>query len=382
MSGEVAKVNLPRAEAWFFRHVHRTRQVFVRQHDHHFLRHTSKLAYMPKRKAPPYPEGINKNDVAKASPSKRRKNVDEELIDKANSMTTDEFEMQYIDSEGLEYSTRDTAFARGFKINFVSSANLTKDELNACFKLVESTSRPDYDSSSWGWHPKRKKREMKEDEMRYLLVRSARGEEHRDGGPIDRVEGFFSFMLTHDSTPSVPVLYIYEIHLEQSLRKVGLGTHLMDMAERTAERVGVAKVMLTCFLSNEKAHGYYKRRGYVTDVCSPEDRKTRNKVVKADYVIMSKDIEGPQSNAEPATRGNVRGSHNIVQGGKSQSEADNQRADCAGQRSFVKDSDDRTKSGASKSYNAFPYAPGRVQQSSSYGKLDTVNKENRLAEVG
>ena len=62
----------------------------------------------------------------------------------------------------------------------------------------------------------------------------------------------------------------------------------MDLAESIAEKSGVEKVMLTCFLRNTKAHGFYAQRGYVADACSPEDRTTRTKVIKPDYVIMSK----------------------------------------------------------------------------------------------
>ncbi|TKA67039.1 hypothetical protein B0A55_09305 [Friedmanniomyces simplex] len=63
------------------------------------------------------------------------------------------------------------------------------------------------------------------------------------------------------------------------------------VAEDIAQRVGVRKVMLTCFLSNAKARRFYERRGYTRDLCSPDDRKTRKRVVEVDYVIMSKAIE-------------------------------------------------------------------------------------------
>ena len=66
----------------------------------------------------------------------------------------------------------------------------------------------------------------------------------------------------------------------------------MDVAEDIAQKALIEKVMLTCFLSNGKAHSFYEKRGYVADACSPEDRVTRNKVVKPDYVIMSKGVPG------------------------------------------------------------------------------------------
>lgn len=64
----------------------------------------------------------------------------------------------------------------------------------------------------------------------------------------------------------------------------------MRAAEGIAREAGVDKVMLTCFVSNENAWAFYRKLGYEVDVCSPGDRTTRNKVVKVDYVIMSKDV--------------------------------------------------------------------------------------------
>ena len=114
------------------------------------------------------------------------------------------------------------------------------------------------------------------------------------------VLGFLSFMVDHDSSPSVPVLYIYEIHLAESLRGLGLGNHLIQVTERLASNIGLDKVMLTCFLCNKKAYRYYTDRGFVADACSPADRKTRNKVVAVDYVIMSRPatVTGPRQIAD------------------------------------------------------------------------------------
>jgi hypothetical protein len=47
--------------------------------------------------------------------------------------------------------------------------------------------------------------------------------------------------------------------------------------------------MLTCFLCNKKAYRFYADHGFLKDACSPEDRKTRNKLVPVDYAILSKD---------------------------------------------------------------------------------------------
>jgi GNAT superfamily N-acetyltransferase len=281
-----------------------------------------------------------KHSHATPSPAKRKRY--EEDINKINAMEPADFRKHYITTKSLHYSTRRTGDAKEFIIIFQSADKITKIELDSCFRLIESTSRPDYESSSWGWHPKRKKREMKENEMRYLLVRSA-GDE---GNPV---LGFLSFMLTHDSTPSVPVLYIYEIHLSRALQGLGLGAHLMDLAEKIAENVAVEKVMLTCFLSNENAHSFYKKRGYVADVCSPEDRRTRNKVVKPDYVIMSKDVLGSSANAAL----DVRVANDVREGlqhGGERAATDSAPIHVTERRTDVKHKG-RTNTGETSSYN-------------------------------
>lgn len=162
--------------------------------------------------------------------------------------------------------------------------------LRECHKLIETTSKHDYAPSSFGWHPKRKWNEMNEREMRYLVVEGT----SPGALPLPRFGGFLSFMFTHDSTPAVPVVYIYEIHLTKSARGKGLGGFLMRTVENVAKEAGLDKVMLTCFLSNENALSFYRKHGFEADACSPGDRETRNKIVKTDYVIMSKDVSGKE----------------------------------------------------------------------------------------
>ena len=242
---------------------------------------------MTKRKASEI-ERLHDAEGAKRS----KANTGGRLIRKLHGLSSTNFQHHFIKDDHLRLHTSQSADYGDISLQFKSSSEMTKEELNTCFNLMESTSRPDYETSGFGWHPRGKRREMREDEMRYLLVRSdhpgSSQQRHPDGD--DRVQGFISFMLTHDSSPSVPVLYVYEIHLIPRLRKVGLGAHLMHVVEHIAQATGMEKVMLTCFVCNEKAYSFYERRGYEKDVISPEDRRTRTKVVKADYAIMSRDV--------------------------------------------------------------------------------------------
>lgn len=210
-----------------------------------------------------------------------------DIVDEINALGRHDFTDRYLDTYAMHYHS-EVFHQSQCTLNFAT--DISEKDFDDCFNLIETTSRKDYEGSNWGWHPKRKRREMKEKEMRYIVMRKD-VPPTGDGEPTVEFEGFLSFMFTHDSAPSVPVLYIYEIHLAEVARGKGLGLHLLHLAESMARKAGVKKVMLTCFLSNTNALSFYKRHGFRKDACSPGDRRTRKKVVKVDYVIMSKDVD-------------------------------------------------------------------------------------------
>lgn len=156
--------------------------------------------------------------------------------------------------------------------------------MEACFSLVEETSRKDYETSSRGWSPKAKKKEMREPDLRYILVKDP------DDGTVC---GFVSLMPTVED--GEPVLYCYEIHLKPVLRSTGLASFLMSLLETAATKIeGIDKVMLTVFTCNQQALSFYRRCGFEADETSPQPRKLRNGLVKhPDYAIMSKIIDRP-----------------------------------------------------------------------------------------
>lgn len=175
----------------------------------------------------------------------------EKLVKDTNALTGEQFEARFVDEDMLSYVAPGKDAQEAFDISLVAADWLTPGEHNASYGIVEETSRPDYESSTFGWHPRRKRKEMLEPEMKYFFVRRKGAKptiERTKSGDLDTsILGFLSCMVTHDSSPSVPVLYIYEIHLKETLRGLGLGKHLMRIADQLAENVGLEKVMLTCF---------------------------------------------------------------------------------------------------------------------------------------
>jgi ribosomal protein S18 acetylase RimI-like enzyme len=173
-----------------------------------------------------------------------------------------------------------------FHVEFVRSATELEDaDLEACFKLIEYTSGDDYKASSIGWKPKKKKEEMKDKDMMYLLLK-------RRGSASGALMGFISFMFTTDDPPHQlrEVVYIYEVHLDDSLRGRGLGSRLIRFVEEVSLRCAIFKTMLTVFKSNAGAKGLYEKLGYSKDACSPEDKVVRRRVIEAEYLIMSRSL--------------------------------------------------------------------------------------------
>ncbi|KAL8765470.1 MAG: hypothetical protein Q9194_006555 [Teloschistes cf. exilis] len=171
-----------------------------------------------------------------------------------------------------------------YSIRFEGSSTISPTDLNACFNLIASSSANAYASSSIGWSPAKKRKEMKLLDLRYLLV-ELRPTDQSD----QRIDGFLSFMLTYED--GYEVVYCYEIHLAPYMQGQGIGRHLMTLVEEAGTKAGVAKSMLTVFVENQAAIEFYEKLGYLVDEYSPEPRKLRNGSIKMPtYSILSKSL--------------------------------------------------------------------------------------------
>jgi RimJ/RimL family protein N-acetyltransferase len=74
------------------------------------------------------------------------------------------------------------------------------------------------------------------------------------------------------------------------VERTGLGTVLMRLMGDIGTKIpDTAKLMLTCFTSNQRAINMYEKLGYSKDEFSPAPKLLRNGTkVEADYVILSK----------------------------------------------------------------------------------------------
>jgi len=268
---------------------------------------------------------------------KKTPKTKEDFIKHVNRLSLDDFMSLHASESSLQYTYKPRSKGRinpsdilAFDVRLkevpgsnkgTTLAQTIKDaELEECFDLIKLTSEDAYRPSSFGWHPTRKKREMRERDMRYLLVRRRHKEANSSPNEDDTkqqhaaptpgptspesalpdeqvkgpIEGFASFMLTYED--GHPVVYIYEIHISPPLQNIGLGAHLLRVMESIGRSVGVDKAMLTVFRSNESGREFYRKVGYGVDKYSPKNVELRGGVVRqADYMIMSKwlrEVEG------------------------------------------------------------------------------------------
>ena len=169
-----------------------------------------------------------------------------------------------------------------------SSCTISKQDMNSCFDLIKESSSNDYAASSLGWHPAKKRREMRLPDLKYVLVKPVWqiSDWERDVG---RVGGFMSFMLTYED--GIDVIYCYEIHLKPCYQDKGLGTCLIQLLKEVGKKAGVQKAMLTVFRVNQTARTFYEKLGYREDEYSPQPKKLRGGIVKeSDYIILSKTL--------------------------------------------------------------------------------------------
>uniref|UniRef100_T1IYE8 N-alpha-acetyltransferase 40 n=1 Tax=Strigamia maritima TaxID=126957 RepID=T1IYE8_STRMM len=127
-----------------------------------------------------------------------------------------------------------------------------------------------YEQSEWGWSEKVKLEELTNKKAWYLIVRTP------DGQNVAFVH--FRFDLDY----GIEVLYCYEIQLNESVRRVGLGQYLMLILELIAKQNRMKKVMLTVFKHNVVGRSFFaKKLRYEVDETSPSCRRTS-------YEILSK----------------------------------------------------------------------------------------------
>jgi GNAT superfamily N-acetyltransferase len=173
--------------------------------------------------------------------------------------------------------------------------------MDQCLKLFEENMGDLYRLSSWGLDMEEKRNEFTHDDARFLIILSEgstlstsdiKTHDNKAQSPEPTVLGFAHYRYEHDDEedPTAPVSYLYELQIQSTQQKAGLGKRLMNIIELLALKSHMHKVMLTVFKVNTKAMGFYlNKMKYEVDECSPsnfEGEENEN----CDYEILSKSL--------------------------------------------------------------------------------------------
>jgi ribosomal protein S18 acetylase RimI-like enzyme len=127
------------------------------------------------------------------------------------------------------------------------------------YKLVRKNMKGMYEGSGMGWNRVDKIDEMEDEELAYHVA--------RENGEM---LGFVSFM--HTVEDDVEVVYLYELQVAKGRQGHGVGKELMRVVIDEARACG-RPIMLTVFLMNERAIGFYRRYGFERVGRGPQEGK-------------------------------------------------------------------------------------------------------------
>jgi GNAT superfamily N-acetyltransferase len=160
----------------------------------------------------------------------------------------------------------------GVNVVISFASKLTKDELRWAFDECKLNMEDRYEESGYGWDDEDKKKEFTEEGTRFLLVR---GSPDEDGTPGDLL-GFVHFRFSVqgdivDRMAGVPCTFVWDMHLDESIQRKGLGRHLVMLLELISRR---EKMQMVCFpvqLYDEDTVAFLTAiRGYAPDASLKE----------------------------------------------------------------------------------------------------------------
>ena len=167
-----------------------------------------------------------------------------------------------------------------FEMEFVPAAMLSNELLEDLLALTRENMQEMYNGSgsvAWAWNDARKRGELRNDRMRWIIMRAF--EEDADGvrKPIEGIStpesqekgiiGFVAFRFTAEL--AIPHAYIHELQISIKMQGKGCGRILVAEVERIAKLTQMQLLMLTVFSRNVPAIRFYERMGFNIDEASP-----------------------------------------------------------------------------------------------------------------
>lgn len=157
------------------------------------------------------------------------------------------------------------------------------------YALTETNMRKMYEQT-WGWNSLEKRRELNHQNAKFVFAvekkkkkrcdddGSTKSDEEMEDEEVPVAFAHFRFEVDDDDVASV---YIYELQVERTKKRLGLGRLLMRACEKIAVELGLKHMALTVLKKNEGARAFYEKIGY---------EETDHAPVDAHYVIMRKRV--------------------------------------------------------------------------------------------
>lgn len=173
-----------------------------------------------------------------------------------------------------------------FNLKVARSSDLTESEKDTIWDTLSANMCDLYRTSSLGWNPPSKKRELFHRLARFILVRQG------EDDVSDPIAAFATFRFEREDECNV--IYCYEIQITGMFRRCGLGKQLMQYVWDIGKCRKLEKVMLTVLKTNEPAVKFYKHIGFSIDPTSPgyssPSGEWEDEEEECDYEIMSRTI--------------------------------------------------------------------------------------------
>lgn len=172
----------------------------------------------------------NPQMVYKKSAPRKTKEINDAVVILRSAIFTrsgrDKDVTEGIAPQFLTYSRND------MKLTIEFSAKLSRADANWAFDLTKTHMENVYENSGYGWDDEDKMRELTEQGARFLLVRSSEG---------GKLVAFAHFRFTvqgevMDIMAGEPCLYLWDLQIEKSCQRRGLGRHMITVLELIARR--------------------------------------------------------------------------------------------------------------------------------------------------
>ncbi|KAF9270283.1 acyl-CoA N-acyltransferase [Marasmius fiardii PR-910] len=163
-----------------------------------------------------------------------------------------------------------------FNVLILHSTDLLEGLQARIWQIFEDNMYQLYLDSSSGWNPEDKKEELFDSLSRFIILNNG-----------DATAAYTMFRFEYEE--GFNLLYCYELQIQESYQRKGLGKFLMNTLDSIAGKWKMDEIVLTVFKANVSASRFYKALGFSVDPSSPTDEDLEELGI-VDYEILSKSV--------------------------------------------------------------------------------------------